>query len=741
MQQNFVTRLLPDTGQQLSPARWSNPGNITVQDGNNASYTNLSPGTPSGALQALNFPVPNLPPGAVVDGIALNVIGSLTGVFVTLDPVSLNISGSTTKPVVFNDLTGGPDDKWGKTSISQSDLTNLVVSFTASSLGGVDGTGVFIDAVYLIIYWHIELPNAAADVPTRIDYKMYSNEGVFLGNLPDVSSRFAFSQDINSAGSSIDINCGKFVENEITTDVLQTEAGLDLLTEDGLEILAEYNDQKIALGGSDDPALYKNGNRVKVWLYNYWYPNGKLMFSGQVNKVALSYGGDYSVKLTAYSDGIDLDNYLLQPASSFSYTNDVVQNTSNTSTIVSATIMGGGGKGGSSPTNWVSLGQSFKTGGIQRIGAIILYGGGSAANLKLTLRLNSSVGPIVGVAYASAPSVAGQIPFYFTVPVNVASNSWYFFTVEIDLAGVPKDTTSATSIYRTTANPLADGEAWRSTDTAPTWSNSIGGDLYFITQSASLGNTTVTYSNKDPVTGMVAPALADYNAKGGYITERDFTPAGVALTYSFNSSTLFEVIKKALELSPVGYYSYIDLGTAEIDIANTSETADFVVTRGGSVNKLDLIFTIENVSNMLLFAGGEVSGDNLLRTYNDQESIDKYGSRTRIKSDNRVTLDATADAVGDTYIEENAGEQQETTITILNTDMDITLLTPGKTIGFRNFGQLIDGLVLKISRREYNPDSVTLTLGRLPVRMNDVIAGINLALKYQETYNNPTSPS
>lgn len=738
MQQNFVTKLLPGTGQQQAPSRWSNPANILTENGVYSSFTNLSGGSPSGALQALNYPVPILPPGAVVDGIALNVIGQLTGSFVTLDPVALNISGSSTKTVIFNGLTGGPTDKWGKTSISQADLNNLIVAFTASSIGGVDGTGVFVDTAYLIIYWHIDLVNAPANVPTRIDYKVYSNDGVFLGNLPDVSSRLAFSQDVNSAGSSIEINCGQFIQNEITTSPLQTEAGTNILTEDSQDILTELNDQKIALGGSDDRVLYKNGNRIKAILYNYWYPNGKQMFSGQVNKIALSYGGDYSVKMTVYSDGIDLDNYLLQPTSSFSYTDDVVQTVNNTSTGIDATIIGGGKPG--TATHWTSLGQLFKTGAIQRIGAVILYGIGM--NLKLTLRLGSSTGEIVATASGGRSGTVGQIPFYFTNPVNVSPNTNYFFSVEVDLTGVPNNVTAAGTIYRTTTNPYADGEAYISTNSAPSWSNSIGGDLYFITQSATLGNTVVTYTSQDPVTGMVASALSSYNLRGGMITARDLSAAGISLTYAFNSSTILEVIKKALELSPVGYYSYVDLGTAEIDIANSSETADFVITRGKNINKLDLVLTIENISNILLLSGGEIGGgDNLLRTYNDQNSITRYGSRTRIKSDNRITLSDTADAQGETYIEENAEEQQETVVTVLNSDMDITLLTPGKTIGFRNYGQLIDQLVLQIVRRDYNPDSVTLTLGRLPVRMNDVIASINLALKYQETYNNPTSPS
>jgi len=739
MQQNFEIRVLPTSGTQAAGGYWSNPSRITADDGSEASYFQGS-GSPAKNLIASGFPIPTLPPGAVVDGLALNIKQVITSIppEITVLPVALNIAGSSTKTIVFNGLTGGPEDKWGLSTITQSDLNNLQVLINATSIGGVSGS-LYIDCVYVIVYWHIELPNAPADVPTRVDYKVYSNDMVYLGNLPDVSSRLAFSQDINSAGSSIEINCGRFIQNEIITDVLQTEASTDILTEDNETILTEFNDQKIALGSSDDRVLYKNGNRIKVVLYNYWYPNGKIMFSGQVNKLSLSYGGDYSVKMLVYSDGIDLDNYLLQPESSFSYTNDAVQTTSNATYDVTGAIMGGGGKGGGL-TNWTIIGQKFRTGSIERIGAIKVYGYG-AANLICTLYDSAGL-VVLATAKASAPSVAGQITFYFTVPVEVSQNTLYYFAISVDPAGMPKDTSTSATLYRNTANVYADGDAYISTNTAPTWSTSIGGDMYFITQSASLGNTTVTYTSQDPITGMVAPALAGYNVKGGLITARDLTPAGLTLTYAFNSSTIFEVIKKALELSPVGYYSYIDLGTAEIDIDNASTTADFVVTRGKNINKLDLVLTIENVSNILLLAGGDTGGgDNLLRTYNDPISIDKFGSRTRFKSDNRVTLTATADATGETYIEENSSEQQETSITVLNTDMDITLLTPGKTIGFRNFGQLIDSLVLQISRREYNPDSVTLTLGRLPVRMNDVIAGINLAMKYQETYNNPTSPS
>lgn len=152
--------------------------------------------------------------------------------------------------------------------------------------------------------------------------------------------------------------------------------------------------------------------------------------------------------------------------------------------------------------------------------------------------------------------------------------------------------------------------------------------------------------------------------------------------------------------------------------------------------------SIEQVKNYLLFTGGDTGGGtNLFQDYKDTTSQANYGIRTGAKTDNRVTLTATADAIGESFIEENANELQETTVTVLNKNIDITMLTPGKTVGFRNFGLFIDDLVLQIVRRDYSPDRVTLTLGRLPVRLNDEVQKTLRDLLNEQTVDNPTAPS
>jgi hypothetical protein len=183
---------------------------------------------------------------------------------------------------------------------------------------------------------------------------------------------------------------------------------------------------------------------------------------------------------------------------------------------------------------------------------------------------------------------------------------------------------------------------------------------------------------------------------------------------------------------------------SDLDIKPVSTTADFTVVRGRHINELNLAMSIEQVKNYLLLSGGDTGGGvNLYRDYTDAQSVSNFGLRTAPKSDNRVTVTATADALGDTFIEENAQEVQETTLTVLNEHIDITLLTPGKTIGFKNFGNFIDDMVLQIVRREpsFSDGIVSLTLGRLPIRMNDEIQRINRELLNEQTINNPSAPS
>lgn len=731
MQENYSSTKLPttsstaNTGHTSPTSVWQNTSNIYADDGNDATWGAYLAG--QGAyIEAGGFDLPQLPDSAVIDGIAVYVDGSQIGCY---GGVTLNLTDTSTKDLgTLGTTYGDATDLWGASSIDKSELSSLTVNIETNDVSGGDGIAS-INYLSVAIYWHIEVPNEDSEVPTRVEYKVYSREGNYLGKLPNVTSKLAFPEDINSAGTSITITCAIKADNEVTVTPLLTESGAEITTEDDLPILATSTNLLVTEGNSVDEAIFKNSNRVKAWLYNSYYPNGKLMFSGQINRISFKYGGgDATVNLTVYSDGLDLNNYVAR-GYPFSYTTDVTQLTYDGVYTVTESSKGAG---------WARYGQSWTAGAsADNIGEIVLFMQGTATvTLSVYDAPNGNfLGSITKEVNAGSPA---SVYWDFPQLIPITPSSTYFFGVSV-AAG------QSIKIYRSSSNVYSGGNAYYSS-----YAGGSGGGLYYLSTgdmffATKYGEptTTATFTSDDPVADMASGVFADYNARGGLITERNFTATGLSLTYTFVVAYIYDVLKKILEMCPTGYYSYIDVGTAEIDILQTSTTADFTVVKGKHINELNIDLTIENVKNYLLFTGGEVSGSNLYRDYPDLQSVANYGLRTSTKTDNRVTLDATADAIGDTFIEENSDEVQQTSLTLLNEVIDITLLTPGKTIGFKNFGNFIDDLVLQIVRREgnYSDGTMTLTLGRLPVRMTDEVQRINRELLNEQTINNPTAPS
>lgn len=726
MQQNYQSTKLPTAATSSAiggASAWSNPSRITADDGSSASWGAFLGGQHS-LITGSSFGFQQLPNSAVIDGILVTIDGTQ---FSAYGDVTLNIAGTTGYPIgTLNTTYGGPNDLWGQTEITPADIAAISVAISVSDVSGGDATAT-IDCVKITIFWHIEVVASPADVPTRLEHKVYSSNGTFLGRLP-TASQIAFSQDINSAGSSATIVCGVSIDPIVDVSIITDEDDVPLLTESDLDILATESQEFIAAGDSDQEVIFKNGNRIKSWLYNKWYPNGKLIFSGQVNKIAFkSGGGQARVQLLIYSDGIDLDNFIAR-GYPFAYTLD--QSFTSWDNVLVDIVYPYGA--------WDLYGQSFRTGvGVTNVGAIDLLLRGTA---DVTVNLyDAPNGNLLGSVSKSVVGVDQPTAVQFAFPqlIEVSASDDYFFDIRV-ANGQQID------IYWNSTGGYANGVTYNSNYGGGSGGGSWGsgaGDIWFKTYSG-VPTTTTTYTSDDPVSDMAHGILADYNERGGIITERDFTAAGYTLTNTFNSATIFTAIQKCVELAPSGYYSYIDLGTAEIDILPTSTTPDFTVVLGKDINDIDVVMSIENVKNQLLLSGGDTGGGtNLFKQYQDSNSASRYGTRLFQKSDNRITLTATADALGDSFIAENASEVQETPLVILNSRFDITLLTPGKTVGFKNGGPLIDSMVLRIARRDFTPEKVTLLLGRLPLQTTAEVEKIRRDLILEQTINNPTAPS
>lgn len=732
-----------DVGANPGVSAWTSPNNaLGAPDTVLAAYPYFQGVTvnfTSNPLQLTNYGFA-IPSTAVIDGIKVDVThaeqqASTYAYLIKTGGVHAGNQKDTSAPFVTpaTRTVGGANDLWGA-SWTPADINNSGFGIELNSTETHDpaDSDYWVDACRITVYWHV----ANQIVPKRYTYKVFSAAGQYLGDLPKVISEFKLPQDINTAGSQISIECAVSADtSRLPANVLTDEADNVLTDEADVPLTDEGVAPIIAPGGSGSQVLVKNGNTVQVWEYSYFYPNGKCLFLGQMERWEATFGDDETIKILCYSDAQDLDNFLVR-GNPYTYTTDVSQTSQNTSVGIS--VMGGKGAG------WYLVGQTWKAGvGVTNLGAVSLLLLGTA---HVTIDIFDT--PALSTFYGSVTqfvSVGSPTEVQLGLPVSVVTvpGNTYFFRVSVDGG-------ESITVYYSNANPYANGQAYSSSYGGggggafyPGIGADANSDLYFKTASGT-GSTTGTFTSLDPSTGMLEAAMNDYIARGGLVTydATTITATGLSLTYQTNTNTVKEFIDAILSLSPNGFYYYVDQGTDTLYFKLASTTADYIIRKGVHIEKLTLTATIENIKNSVYFVGGDIGGGvNLYKLYQDSTSIANYGTRLDRKTDNRVTVTATANAIGQSEVAELKDEDYQTTVTVLYRTMDTTLLKPGLIIGFEGFGTFVDGVLAQIVRVDYTPEEVTLTLGILPVRLNSAFEVVLRGLIAQQTIANPSAPS
>lgn len=715
---------------------WTTQSNATgVEDGATADNFNQGPGGGGHAPSQLvtsghGFAIPST---AVIDGIMLEAkvygdTGSSDALIQVGKPTKLSVGAAPNfgqlwpNPAAYF-TWGGAAALWGRTDWTPADINDTTFGASLSAMASHATGTISVDAVRITVYWH----TGPANVPKRYVYKS-SSFGQYLGNLPNVRSDFAVSQDINTAGSQITIECAVSADTvNQATDFLTDEAGVALTDEYLNSLTSDGITPIVAPGSFTTGALIKNGNTIEVWEYSYYWPNGKCMFLGQIERWEANFGGDAGddvVRILCYSDGQDLDNYLVR-GNPYTYTADVSQTASGLSVNSSTAGMG-------AAHDW--FGQTW-TAGVANLGAVDLRLNG-AANVTLNIYDGIARTTLLGSVTQYVNTSWANIKFAFPNTITTVPTTQYFMEVTVD-AGQSIDIASSN------ANPYAGGQMYESSYGGGGGGGYVavtGNDIYFVTYSGT-GSTTGIFTSLDPTTGMLPVFMNDYKARGGLISYVTPPATGLSLTYQFNTNTIYEGIKAVQSMSPDGFYYYVDLGTDVLYVKQANTVADIVLTKGRHIDKLTITATIENTKNQVFFSGGQVSGANIYKYYQDAASVGLYGPKLDRRADNRVTVSATADAIGGSAVAEQKDENYQTSVTVLDLTMDITLLKPGLVIGFNGFGTFVDNMLTQIVRVDYKPHEATLTLGLLPKRLAPEFENVIRGLIAQQTILNPATPS
>lgn len=573
-------------------------------------------------------------------------------------------------------------------------------------------------------------------LPITYKYEVYRN-GTFLGILPNVSSAFTYTQDINTGGSQIVITSALDIDTQNQPVVLMTdESGNQMTDESGTYTMTTDRVTDI-YGGNIFQSMFQNGNEIKVWEYTQFQPNGVLVFDGRVTRWNPHIGNNDSVDLTVLSFGVELDNNILY--GSLSVDQSVTSPSPDTDITVAPTGPTVAQTFTTGPDVTNIQGVSFMGGGLPQTGTsnpsievqafLYTYAGGTPNSGSL---LGSSTAQILPQSNIDNPATVPLLTMDFTSVIPVLPNSTY--AIVFDTIAV----TNSNFFVIGSANTYENGSAFY--DNFGTWTQEDFSIVFLTYAANSQGElTNSVYFNEDPA-AMVTDFITNYVSGGGHITIGNVESSSAIATYPFVLNTVLEGLTAALTMAPSGYYWYVDVGTSLLYFQAKNTTPDHTFTFKVHINTFELLAITETTINAAyLTAGNDTNGNSILVYAENIESIANFGQVLDRITDGRILDYVTAQLVINNYVQTNCVENYQSTINIMASNYDLTTLKLGQIIGFNGFNSYADNLQMQVVSIARYEDYAQLTLGVVPKRASSKAEKIERSLLATQTINNPLS--
>lgn len=566
-------------------------------------------------------------------------------------------------------------------------------------------------------------------------YRVYRN-GVYKGAWgDDVLNDFDYSQEINSTGSAITVILGRPADSY--------GEGTDI----------DFN------------------NTVKIYVVDDEAPNGQLIFQGYISSYKPVFDNSERVEVEIVGFGATLENYMIETGEVV----DVNQNSQNANSnyiilapkttegrIIQSFTVGAG------ITKQSSI--EFKLGATSSydIGTMILCEVfTSLADAQNTGSPNLLVSASVAIDSLSPTSFR----FSFATSATVTPGAVYYARLRSTTmlgSGGSGTLGGGIKVYYDNTAPYSGGTLY--VNQSGSWVNT-GFDAYIKTYQAS-GNTTAPFASVDP-SAILRTIIDNYNAQGGEIT---YTPSSIdntnsTVTYQFNTNTVLEGVNKCLTLAPPGWYWYIDQANNVLHFHKIASRADHEIVLGKHIQNLSVEKRTQELANIIYFVGGPTGGVNLFLKTVLQTSVDIYGRRAIRITDRNVTSSATAIIISNSYLTNKGQVTLRVDLDILDNGgqassilgFNIESLTLGQMITLFGFGPKtavslwdvalwdvakwdfditdLSSLIIQITRLDYSPDKVHLSLSTTPPDVTKRIEDIKRNLDQTNTLNNPVAPS
>ncbi|MDI3211757.1 hypothetical protein [Arthrobacter sp. AL12] len=250
--------------------------------------------------------------------------------------------------------------------------------------------------------------------------------------------------------------------------------------------------------------------------------------------------------------------------------------------------------------------------------------------------------------------------------------------------------------------------------------------------------TTINYSSQPLQTTL--KSVLDTNPQVTTYSTDSIAAPGVSAAFKFELSTKLEAVERVYEQSPDGWYWYGDVADNFIYMQPTASTPHHIFKKGYHVKTLDLTRSKEQLINRVYFIGGEVGGVPVFKKYEDAASIAQWGVGLHRIVDRRFTDPAAMQRKAMKLINRFKNPIYTTPITITSARYDLESIKEGQVVGFANYDNFVDGLLLQIVSLSYTPTAVTLEVGDVLQAQHERIEEISDELQGEQYQNLPTAP-
>jgi hypothetical protein len=194
--------------------------------------------------------------------------------------------------------------------------------------------------------------------------------------------------------------------------------------------------------------------------------------------------------------------------------------------------------------------------------------------------------------------------------------------------------------------------------------------------------TTVAYSGVDPsyiVKDAISKGISDVTAPASMVQN-----TGQSLSYSFRANSIKEVLDKVIDLAPDGFYWLCDANNQITFQKANFDKPDWTFQFGRDFTDIQVEKSMEEMTNAVYFIGG--GNPNLFNKYSRTSGQSDFGVLEAVKTDERVTTNATAAAIAATLLDK--ADHPKVTIKMTISDSNLNILT-GKNIDIMKPGQIV----------------------------------------------------